>query len=100
MLLQLVGFLLVGRLAVYLLQKFPFHFKEGGFLEQLFLCDLCLGVWLFTGLSFIMHVDFIKDMFGIYVPVINQFLTGAIASFVVHIFRIGWNTKFQIVEIN
>lgn len=105
-LLQLVGYLLVGRLAVFVLQKFPFQktfigqfFGEGKFLEDLFSCSLCLGVWVYAALGYLLRVDFIANVFGVYVMVLNELLTGAIASFVVHIFEIGWNTRFGIIEV-
>jgi len=108
MLLQVIGFLLVGRLVVFVLQKFPFIkipfignlFKEGKFLEQLFGCDLCLGVWVYAFLSYLFQVDFVKDIFGKDIVVINSLITGMIASFVVYIFAIGWNTRFGILEVN
>ena len=105
--LELLVFLLVGRLTIYLLQKFPFqkvkligkYWKEGKLLAELFACDLCLGVWVFACLSFIFGIDFVKEIFGTYLVVFNQFMTGAIASFLVHLVRIGWTTKFGIVML-
>ena len=104
---QLIVFLLVGRLAVFIIQKFPFqktiigkHFKEGKFLEQLLSCSLCLGVWVYAALGYFLHIDFIDGLFGVYVIVLNEFMTGMIASFVTHIFSIGWQTKFGIIEVN
>lgn len=108
MLLQLIGFLLVGRLVVFVLQKFPFRkiifigklFEEGKFLEQLFSCSLCLGVWVYATLGYFLRVDLVGSMFGIYVFPISEIVTGMIASFVVYIFEIGWQTRFGIIEVN
>ncbi len=108
MLLQVIGFLLVGRLVVFVLQKFPFIkipfigrlFEEGKFLEQLFGCSLCLGVWVFTILSYLLQIDFIKDTFGTDMIIVNSLITGMIASFVVYIFEIGWNTRFGVIEVH
>lgn len=105
--LHLIAFLLIGRLTIYVLQKFPFrkviligkYFKEGKFLAELFDCDLCLGVWVFAGLSYLLRIDFVNEAFSVNIIVFNQFLTGAIASFVVHIFRIGWTSKFGMIEV-
>ena len=104
--LKILAFLLVGRLTIYLLQKFPFQhtfigslFADGKLLRELLDCDLCLGVWLFAGLSFVFGIDFIKEIFGTYLVIFNQFMTGAIASFAVHIFRIGWNDKFGLTVL-
>jgi len=35
------------------------------------------------------------DLIGVDVPVLSEFITGAITTFVVHIFSVGWNAKFQ-----
>jgi hypothetical protein len=102
--LQLVGYLLVGRLLVFILQKFPFQkikflagsFQEGKFLKELFGCDLCLGCWVFWCLAFLIDMDFIYQMFNIHIVFFSYLFTGIIASFIVHVFRIGWTTKFGI----
>ena len=49
-------------------------------------------------LSFIFGIDLIQWILGdgVGLIVINQVLTGAIASFVVHIFKVGWTTEFGI----
>lgn len=108
MLAQIVSFLLVGRLVIFVLQKFPFRkvifigglFEEGKFLEQLFSCSLCLGVWVYAILGYFFSVDFVAGLFGVYIVAINEIITGMIASFVVYIFCIGWTTRFGIIEVN
>lgn len=108
MLSQIIGFLLVGRLVIFILQKFPFQkvifigrlFEEGKFLEQLFGCSLCLGVWVYAVLGYFFSVDFVANLFGVHIVAINEIVTGMIASFVVYIFGIGWETRFGIVEVN
>lgn len=104
---QLIGFLLVGRLLVFVLQKFPFRktiigkfFKEGKFLEQLFSCELCLGCYVYAFVGYLLRIDFISELFGVYVIAFNEIMTGIIASFVVYIFAIGWQTRFGIIEVN
>ena len=108
MLFKIVEFLLVGRLAIFIIQKFPlpklpfigYYFKEGRTLRELVDCDMCFGVYVFTFLAFILRMNFIQEMFGSKgLIVIDQILTGMVASFVCHIFRIGWNTKFQNIVI-
>ena len=104
---QLIGFLLVGRLLVFVLQKFPFRktfignfFKEGKFLEQLFSCDLCLGVWCYAVVGYLLRIDLVSELFGVYVIAFNEIMTGIIASFLFYIFAIGWQTRFGIIEVN
>ena len=99
---SIIGFLLVGRLVVFVLQKFPLQkvifigrlFEEGKFLEQLFECDLCLGFWLYSTLSFIYDVNLVTEL-G-YVVIISNILTGALSTFVVHLLSIGWKNKFGV----
>jgi hypothetical protein len=96
-----VIYALVGKIIIFLLQKFPKHplpiigklFREGKFLDELFGCDLCLGFWVYSGLAFLFDVNIIGEIF--YVPVLSEFIIGAITTFVVHIFSVGWNSKFQ-----
>ena len=104
---EFVSFLLVGRLLVFLLQKFPFQktlisifFREGGFLEELLSCSLCLGTWVYAFLGYLLKIDVIFSIFNVYVVGFNEVVTGAIISFIVYIFEIGWNTRFGILEVN
>ena len=103
---QIVIFALVGKLLIFLLQKFPKHslpiigklFREGRLLDNLFSCDLCLGVWVYAGLAFIIDVNVIGDLF-VYVPILSEFITGAIVSFVMHLISAGWNAQYQNIVI-
>jgi hypothetical protein len=38
-----------------------------------------------------------RDFF--YVPVISEVITGGISSFLVHIFVLGWQSKFEVLII-
>jgi hypothetical protein len=99
MILDFLVYAFIGKIIVFLLQKFPKDklpfigrlFREGRFLDELFACDLCLGFWVYFGLAFVLDVNFV----GIDVPVIAEFIAGAVTTFVVHIFSVGWNAKFQ-----
>lgn len=97
---QLVIFALIGRLTIFLLQKFPKShlpiigklFREGKFLNELFSCDLCLGVWIYTGLAFITNVNVTGELFNI--PILSEIATGISVSFVMHLISVGWKEKF------
>jgi hypothetical protein len=101
--LDFVIFALVGKIILFLLQKFPKRklpfigtlFADGRFLDELFACDLCLGVYVYGFLSFLLGYDLLSEVGFSYVPIVSEIITGAIASFVVHIFSVGWNSKFQ-----
>jgi hypothetical protein len=99
-------FLSVGRLCIFLLQKFPFYkfkflkglFLEGGFLHDLFACDLCLGVWVFTILSAFFRLNLLEDYF--YIPVVSEFITGGITSFIAHLIRSGYQAQYSVIEVH
>jgi hypothetical protein len=99
MILDFVEFAIIGKIIVFLFQKFPKNkipfigqfFREGKLLEELFACDLCLGFWIYFGLAFLLDVDIV----GADVPFFSELITGAVTTFVVHIFSAGWNANFQ-----
>jgi hypothetical protein len=85
----------LGKLLIYLIQKSPYiRIIKWGFLTDLLKCDLCLGVWVYFGLSLVFQqIWFIHTI--VYVPVLSEFLTGCTASFVMWLFSEGWNAKFR-----
>lgn len=95
---------LIGKLLIFLAQKAPYQNIIGklfrgervrSFLQELFSCDLCLGVWVYTLLSWIMNIN----MYYFYVPVVSEFLTGASMAFIAHLMTIGWKEKFSTIII-
>jgi amino acid transporter len=88
-----VVYALVGKIIIFLLQKFPKHklpiigklFREGKFLEELFSCSLCLGFWIYSGLAYILDVNLIGGFF----------ITGAVTTFAVWVFSEGWHSLFS-----
>ncbi|MBT7009124.1 hypothetical protein HN960_01645, partial [Candidatus Peregrinibacteria bacterium] len=99
---MLKWFLLVvlfGRLTIYLVQKFPLP----QFLNEWQNCSLCSGVWIFSILAAIFRVDLLSTVFyelGVgYVPFVSEFFTGAITSWMVYIFEIGFRERYLNVTI-
>lgn len=98
---NLVAYLLIGKLLIFLLQKFPKNklpiisllFREGKLLDDLFACDLCLGFWLYSGLAFLFDVNVIAEIR--YIPILSEFLTGAVATFVMHLLSAGWDARYR-----
>ncbi len=103
---QLVAFALIGKLIIFLLQKFPTShlpligrlFEEEKFLGNLFSCDLCLGFWVFSGLSFITNVNVTGELF-VYIPILSEIITGAIVSFIMHLISAGWEARYKNIVI-
>jgi len=102
---KLFFYILIGKISIYFIQIFPptsllFKIKYiGEYLEKLFTCDLCLGVYVFGVFAWLLHIDLITLLGFSYIPFISELITGAITSFVVHIFSIGWKEKFGVFEV-
>jgi hypothetical protein len=89
-------FALLGKLLIYLTQQFPPIQKiKAEFFQKLFECDLCLGVWIYFALSFVLK----SDIFDLSIPILGEFLTGAVTSFLVHVFSVGYKSKFLVIEV-
>lgn len=83
----------IGKVLIFLWASFPLpqaleKFKS---VEKLHLCDLCAGVHIYALASFVMGLY----IFPHYVPVVSEYVTGGVVSFLVHIFSIGWREKFN-----
>ena len=91
-----LAYLLVGRLFIYLGQKFPLpQFLENNKkIKQWHECPLCFGVWVYAAFAYILHVDILQILGISYIPVVSEFTTGGIVSFIVFIFGIGWKDYF------
>jgi len=68
-------------------------------IEYLHECDLCSGCWIYFILAIFMQMDLLKVLLFTYVPFVSQFVTGCITSFIVHIFLLGWKSKFEVVIV-
>ena len=113
MLIDYLIYAVTGKLLIFMWQQFPlsdYLSSKWKPLQKLFKCDLCLGVWIFWFLAFFFEEanpflkivnDNIHYNFWLYVVfyIFTAFITGAITSFAVHIFSLGWNTKFQTIII-
>jgi hypothetical protein len=97
MIIDFLVFLAVGRLVIWSIsvakptQRFWMLFDE---------CDFCLGMWVFfvlAGFFSLATPTFLAAWtFPLpYTPVLSQFLIALFASFVMHVFRIGWTTRFS-----
>ena len=96
---SLVEYLLIGKIAIFFLQNFPFSklpiigsiFRRET-IVHLFGCDLCLGAWVYMALAIMYRINVLCDI--ITIPILSEIFTGLLASFVMHIFTLGWKTKF------
>lgn len=83
----------MGKLIMWLWEMFPIRPRGIPFFDKLFTCHLCMGVWVYTFLSFVFGMIAL-DWFP-YIPVFSEFLTGAILSFIVHLVSSGWNSEYR-----
>lgn len=92
-----IAFLLIGKVMVFLWQQFPLPIKleNNQTIHKLHSCDLCSGVWVFGLLSYFMGLSLLTVFGFSYTPVVSELITGGIVSFAVHIFSIGWKSKFS-----
>jgi len=97
--LEYFAFALIGKVLLYLLQKFPltdYLATKWKVIEQLVTCDLCLGFWVYLILGAFYRVDLITP----YQAVFSEIILASVTTFVVHLISIGWSEKFSVVVIN
>ena len=98
MLSDFVLYLGVGRLIIYIVQKFVSDATKIELLNKWASCDLCSGVWIYTALAFLLNVKILSDIFP-YIPIASEFITGCVSSFLMHLLVLGWKSKFDVVVI-
>ena len=93
-------FLALGRLIISLWMSFSLpKWMKNEWMEKLHGCDLCSGVWAYSILSFFLETDLL-DVIGFgYIPVVGAIITGCVISWVMHIFVLGWKSKYEVVII-
>lgn len=93
-----IDFLVIGRLIMFLARKSPYFVNvKWDFLKQLFECDLCLGTWVYSLMALAFRVSIPLSM-G-YVPILSEFITGAVCAFFMWVFMAGVNTLFREIHI-
>lgn len=94
-------FLVIGKIVIHIWMQFhlPKPIKKYDWFVKLQECDLCSGVWIFTVLSLFMGVDLLSTLIFEYVPLVSEVVTGIVISWIVHIFTLGWKSKYEVVII-
>ena len=92
-------FLVIGRLIIFFGAKFVQQNEiKIKFLNRLFSCPLCLGVWVYSIMSFLTGYYVFDDWTG-YVPVFSELAVGCFSSFLVHLVVTGYKTLYEVVVI-
>jgi hypothetical protein len=106
MILNFLVYAAIGRVCIFFLQRFPFErlpkiggwWLRGGSLHDLWFCSLCLGVWVYTPLAYLMQIDLMGGWFP-HIPGITELLTGAVTSLLAFLIQVGWQTEFGEITI-
>ena len=85
-------FLVVGRLLVFLGMKFAGDIKIN-FLNKLFSCSLCTGVWAYSIMSWLTGYYVFEDW--AYIPVFSEIVTGALSSVLIYYLEMGWRAVHE-----
>ncbi len=93
----------IGKLIIYIVQTFPLDtvlvigklFREDRFFGKLWLCDLCLGVWVYFALALMFEVNVLPRYF----PYVTEMIMGMMTSLLVHLISLGWSAKFKEIII-
>jgi hypothetical protein len=80
---QWIAYAIVGRILIFVWQKFPDKYVPTQFIKSIHACDLCSGVYIYVALAFVAGNGFILS-----------FIVGCITSFVVWIFVKGFKSAF------
>jgi hypothetical protein len=96
---NLIAYAVVGRLLIWVWQTSgptTRIWKLHPFLTEQAECDFCVGCWVYIALAFVFQQNFLAP---VYVPVLSEFVTGLIASFVAHIASIGWRSNWGYITL-
>lgn len=77
----------------------PDILEQNNKIRKLHECDFCSGVWGYTILSYFMQLDLLQPLGFSYVPLLSELVTGVVISFVMHIFIMGWKTRFEVIVV-
>ena len=88
-----------GKVFIFLIQTFTrSQHLSFEFLKKLLFCDLCLGFWTYLVFSCFFRYDLLFILFGYQTLLVGNIVTAGICTFLVHIFSIGWNIKFNLTN--
>jgi len=94
----------LGRLLIYLFQSngITTAFKErytneDDLLREFVECDLCIGFWVYLILAI-----FLKSSLtvGLWPKFVENIVLAGFTTLLVHLIRLGWNSKFAIIQYN
>lgn len=90
-------YVVIGKVLIFLGEKFASGNELKGFIGRLLTCGLCAGTWVYTIMSLLLGEVLFREIF--YVPVFSEIATGGIVSILVHLIHQGWKSEFEIITI-
>lgn len=90
-------YVVIGKILIFLGDKFARGNELKGFIGRLFTCGLCSGTWTYTIMSLLMGEVLFREIF--YVPLLSEIATGGIVSILVHLIHQGWKSEFEVIVI-
>ena len=91
-------FLVVGRVLIFVGQKFASQNNiKIKFLHKLFSCNLCLGIWVYTIMSFLTGYHVFEDLR--YMPVFAELATGCLASVFAFYLERGYRSVHEVIVV-
>lgn len=92
-------FLVVGRIFIFLGSKFVRDNEiKTKFLNRLLSCPLCLGVWVYTIMSFVTGYYVFED-FVSYIPLFSELAAGCFSALLVYYVEMGWRSLHEVVIV-
>jgi len=95
---EFLVFLGIGKLIIYIGQLFVHNNTKNEFINKLFACDFCLGVWVYTILALLFKITILSDVIP-YIPIVTPLIVGCFASYLIHLVSIGVREKYSVIVI-
>jgi hypothetical protein len=95
----ILAFFFVGGFLTWLIQTNGLIqplWKRHRILEKLRECDFCMGCWIFPFIAWAFNVNFLEPF---NIAWVSPIITGWIASWLAHVFKIGFKAQYMIIEL-
>jgi len=108
---NLIAYALIGRLLIWTIQTSTLTLAIKGiakiltdalvadsdFWDEFWKCDFCIGFWVFLPLTFMFEINIMEPLYFVFW---SEAITALVASFVVHLARLGWTSKwgYEVLE--
>jgi hypothetical protein len=90
-------YLVVGKILLFFGKRFAEDNNWRGFVGKLLTCNLCGGLWIYSFMSWVLGEVLFREYF--YVPILSEVVTGGFSAILVHLFTLGWQAQFEVIEI-